>query len=115
MILFFNLGQIATIAAIAVLLIQGFTHTGHLFRYRQTGANRWWILAAITGSFGAAWFAIAYTSRSMPHIGYYIAGIFFLAFIFEILLRLFNDRTVRKQILSAIEAAEKNVLKRLEG
>ncbi|VAW78103.1 Uncharacterized amino acid permease, GabP family [hydrothermal vent metagenome] len=107
MILFFNLAQIATIAAIAVLLIQGFTHTGHLFRSRETGANRWWILAAITGAFGAAWFAITYTSRSMPHIIYYIVGIFLLAFIFEVLLRLLNNRTVGKQIISTTGSMEK--------
>ena len=98
MILFFNLGQIATIAAIAVLLIQGFTHTGHLFRVHETGASRGWVLAAVVGSFGAAWFAIAYTSRSMPHIIYYIAGIFFLAYLFEVLLRLLKKRTVGRQV-----------------
>jgi len=106
MVVFFNLGQIATIAAIAVLLIQGLTHTGHLFKYRETGANRWWILAAVAGAFGAAWFAIAYTSKSMPHIIYYIAGIFFLAFTFEVLLRLLNNRTVGKQIISTLKAIE---------
>ncbi|TCK17391.1 amino acid transporter [Thiogranum longum] len=114
LILFFNLGQVATIAAIAVLLIQGFTHTGHLFKYKQTGANRWWIMAAVTGTFGAAWFAIAYTSKSMPHIIYYIAGIFFLAFIFEVLLRLLNNRTVGRQIVSTLKTLEENSLKRLE-
>ncbi len=97
MILFLDLAQIATTAAIAVLLIQGFTHTGHLFKYRETGANLWLVIAAIVGAFGAAWFAIDYTSRKMPNIVYYIGGIFFLAFLFEVLLRLISARTVKMQ------------------
>ncbi len=112
-ILFFNLAQIATIAAIAVLLIQGFTHSGHLLRYKKTGGNRWWILAAVFGSFGAAAFAIVYASGSMPYIVYYIFGIFFLAFIFEVLLRLFSDRKIEKQIILEFENIEKSVLKKL--
>ena len=113
-ILFFNLAQIATIAAIAVLLIQGFTHSGHLLKYKKTGGNRWWILAAVTGSFGAAAFAVVYASGSMPYIAYYIVGIFFLAFVFEVLLRLFSDRKIEKQIILEFENIEKSVLKKLK-
>ncbi len=99
MILFLNLGQIASIAAIAVLLIQGFTHTGHLFKRKETGANVWLILAAIFGSFGAAWFAIDYTSQIMPDINYYIVGAFVVAFVFEVLLHLSFNRKIEKQII----------------
>lgn len=113
LILFFNLGQIASIAAISVLLIQGFTHVGHLFRRNQTGANPWLIMAAVAGSFGAAGFAVAYMSKSLPYIALYIGGVFFLAFIFEVLLRLFNDRTIEKQIVSMIKNVEKEVSKKL--
>ena len=98
MILFFNLGEVATIAAIAVLLIQGITHTGHLFKYKETQANRWLVAAAAIGTFSAAVFAIAYTSKSMPFIIYYIAGILFLAFLFEVALHLLNGRLVSPQI-----------------
>jgi len=97
MMLFFNLSQIAAMAALAVLLVQGFTHGGHLFKRHETGGNFWLILMATIGSFGAAWFAIAYTSKSMPHIIYYILGIIFLALVFEILLRWFNNRTIHRQ------------------
>lgn len=50
MILFFNISQIATVAAISVLLIQGITHTGHLMKRNETGGNLWWILLAVIGS-----------------------------------------------------------------
>jgi len=111
MIIFFNLAEIATVASIAVLLIQGLTHTGHLFHREKTGGNLWWILAAVIGSFGAAWFAIKYASKSMPDIIYYIGGMFLAAFVFEVLLRLASDRTIERQIVSELEALEKNVLK----
>jgi len=112
-VLFFNLAQIAAIAAIAVLLIQGFTHSGHLLQYKKTGGNRGWILAAVLGSFGAAAFAVVYASTSMPYVAYYIVGIFFLAFAFEVLLRLFSDRKIEKQIILEFENIEKSVLKKL--
>jgi len=113
MILFFSLGQIATITAISVLLIQGLTHIAHLLKRNETGGNLWWILAAVTGSFGAAGFAIAYSSKSMPHIFSAIGGLFLLAFIFEVLLRLISQRTVRKQIISDLEYVEKEILEKI--
>ena len=113
MLLFLNLGQIATIAAIAVLLVQGFTHAGHLFKSKETGGHPGWILAAVAGSFGAAGFAIVYASGTMPHILYYIAGLFFMAFFFEVLLHLLNDRTVEKQIITDLEKLERGILNRM--
>lgn len=109
MILFFNLGEIATIAAISVLLIQGLTHTGHLFKYQETGANFWWVTAAAVGTFGAAGFAVAYTSKTLPNIIYYIVGILFLAFIFEVMLHLIKGRTISQQITPVIKRIEKIV------
>jgi len=106
MILFFNLGEISTIAAIAVLLIQGVTHTGHLFKCKETGANRWWVVAAASGAFSAAGFAIAYTSKSLPDIIYYIVGISFLAFFFEVVLRLAGGRMVSQQSSPMVKVTE---------
>ena len=97
MILFLNLSQIASIAAIAVLVIQGFTHTGHLFKYKETKANIVLLLLAILGSFSAAIFAINYSSKSMPNLIYYIAGAFTLAFVFEVFMRVVHQRTIKKQ------------------
>ncbi len=98
MVIFFKLGEIATIAAIAVLLIQGFTHIGHLFKYKETGAKIILLLLAILGTFGAAGFSIDYTSRTIPNIYLAIFALFFLAFIFEVSLRLISKREIKKQI-----------------
>ncbi len=98
MVVFLDLSQIASIAAIAVLLIQGFTHTGHLFKYKDTQANLLLLIAAVLGAFGAAIFAIHYASKAMPDLIYYILGVFALAFIFEVVMRLISNRTIKKQI-----------------
>jgi amino acid transporter len=113
MIIFLNLGQIATIAAIAVLLIQGFTHTGHLLKKESTGGSTVLIIAAIVGSFGAAGFAVAHTSKTLPNIGYYIVGIFFLAFMFEVALRLASQRVIGRQFVKDIKILEQDIVKHL--
>ncbi len=98
MILFLNLGEIASIAAIIVLLIQGFTHIGHLFVVKQTKAKVWIILLAVFGTFSAAGFAIYYTSQHIAHFASYIVMAFLGAFFLEVILRLINNRTIKKQI-----------------
>jgi amino acid transporter len=113
MILFLNLGEIASIAAVTVLLIQGFTHTGHLFKYKETGANLLLILAAIAGTFSAAGFAIYYTSQKIEHFGLYIVMAFVFAFVLEVLLRLFNERTIEKQIIKKLESKLESLKERL--
>jgi amino acid transporter len=109
MILFFNLGEIASVAAVIVLLIQGFTHTGHLFKIKETGANLALVLLAIAGTFSAAGFAIYYTQEKVHHFGLYIVMTFILAFVLEVLLRLFTDRTIKRQILEKIKEVEKEI------
>ena len=113
MVIFFDLSEIATVAAIAVLLIQGITHTGHLMKRNETGGSAFWIVLAIIGTFGAAGFSIEYTSRSMPDIIYYILGMLFLAFLFEVLLRLIGKRTITPQFSDELKNIEKTFLGKL--
>lgn len=98
MIIFLDLSTIAAIAAIIVLIIQCLTHTGHLFIIKKTQANIFIILLAIIGTFCAAGFAIYYTSEKINHFGFYIVIAFVGAFVLEILLRLLNNRQIKKQI-----------------
>ncbi|PTB88065.1 hypothetical protein C9925_00550 [cyanobacterium G8-9] len=89
MILFLNLSQVTTIAALVVLIIQGLTHIGHLFRIKETGANKMMVIGAIISMFGIAALTLYYTSHhDMPLIGMYILSAFALAFVVEIGLRL---------------------------
>ncbi len=99
MILFFNLSQITTIAALVVLLIQGLTHIGHLFRTGETGASRGLVMGAIVSMFGIAALTLYYTRQhEMPLIAIYVLSAFGLAFLIEIGLRLTTKRVIGKQI-----------------
>lgn len=114
MILFLNLAQIATIASIIVLLIQGFVHLGHFFKIKETNANAILVAMAAFGSFFAAIFALIYTHQKMPLVGWYIAGSFFGAYIIEVALRLTTKRVIKKAILwdaKEIEKRLKEILK----
>jgi len=113
MVIFLDLGAIASIAAIAVLLIQGFTHAAHLRQCKKTGARRSLVALAALGTFGAAGFAIAYTTRTNPHFLIFVAGIFALAFLFETGLRLVTGRSISPQItqeLGRLKRFEESVL-----
>jgi L-asparagine transporter-like permease len=97
MILFLNLSQVTTIAALVVLIIQGITHVGHLLRIKETGANLGMVLGAIVSMFGIAGVTLYHTSEKMPHLGFYLLGAFVLAFGIEIMLRIIKRRTIKKQ------------------
>jgi amino acid transporter len=99
MILFFNLSQITTVAAIVMLLVQGSTHIAHLNLIKETGAKRYLIILAIFSMFGVAGLTLYSTYKTMPEIAYYLIAAFALAFTAEFLLRYINKRVVSKQIL----------------
>lgn len=105
---------IASITSVTVLLIQGFTHAGHLLHIKNTQANLVLVLLAMVGTFSAAVFAIYYTSESIPHFGLYIIGAFIVAFILEFVLRLLNNRTIEKQFTERIQELEEDVKNNLK-
>ena len=98
MVLFLNLAQVTTVAALVVLIIQGVTHIAHLFRIKDTGANAGIVTTAAVAMFGIAALTLYHTYQTMPEIGYYLLLFFAMAFIGEVLLRLFTDRIVSKQV-----------------
>lgn len=100
MILFLNLSEVTTIAALVVLIIQGITHAGHLLRIKETGANALLVSGAAISMFGIAILTLYYTSKTMPLIAYYILAAFGLAFILEFFFRLMHKRIIQKQIKS---------------
>ena len=115
MILFLNLSQVVTIAALIVLLIQGLTHVGHYLRIEETGANKVLVLGAIVAMFGISALMLYHTSqKDMPLIGLYILGTFALSFVVEFILRILKTRVIKKQIdgsmIKKIEEKLKKIL-----
>ncbi|WP_457744554.1 APC family permease [Sulfurimonas sp.] len=99
MILFFNLSQITTVAAIVMLIVQGSTHIAHLNLIKETGAKRYLIILAIFSMFSIAGITLYSTYKTMPEIAYYLIATFALAFSTEYLLQYFNKRIISKQVL----------------
>ena len=97
MILFLNLSEVTTIAALVVLIIQGITHAGHILKIKETGANLFLVASAAISMFGIAALTLYYTSQKTPLIAYYILGAFALAFILEFSFRLVSNRVIQKQ------------------
>jgi len=115
MILFLNLAQVTTIAALVVLIIQGITHVGHLFRIKKTGANFWLVLGAVVSMFSIAGLTLYHTSQKMPLLGFYLTGAFLLAFAVEILLRLVTRRTIEKQSKKSLFSTIESTIKEMKG
>ena len=98
MILFFNLSQITTVAAIIMLIVQGTTHIAHLNLIKETGAKKYLVHLAILAMFSIAAITLYSTYQTMPEIAYYLIGAFALAFSVEFALKYFKNRVILKQI-----------------
>ena len=98
LILFFELKEIAAIGSISMLFVHALVHTGHLFKHKQTGASTTLLILAIISMLAAIGLALHYTNQHIPGVGEYVALGFLLAFMIEVLLRLFTHRTIKPQI-----------------
>ncbi len=96
-VLFFNLTEIAAIGSISILFIHALVHIGHLSKIKQSGASKTLVILAIVTIGIAIILALSYTNKHIPHVGYFIAGGFVIAFLLEIALRLITKRVVLKQ------------------
>jgi len=96
-IVFFNLGEIATMGSIFILFIHVFVHIGHFLKIKKTGASRLIIAFAIISLSITIVLALIYTSKHISGIGYYVVGGFVLSYILEMALRLVTKRKILKQ------------------
>ena len=116
MILFFNLAQITTVATLVVLIIQGLTHIGHLFRIEKTGANFFLVLAAALAMFGITGLTLYYTrTHDIPMIGIYILSAFLLAFVVEVMLRFVSKRVIHSQIRENLLSKKEEKIEHIRG
>ncbi|NPA12231.1 MAG: APC family permease [Epsilonproteobacteria bacterium] len=103
MILFFNLSEITTVAALSILIIQAVVHLGHIKLTSKTKANK----TVIIFTFLLMSFVVAatlyYNSQKDSHIITYLVCSFLIAFIIEIILRFIHNRTIKKQIIGLTE------------
>ncbi|WP_457560954.1 APC family permease [Caminibacter sp.] len=99
MIIFLNLSEITTVAALSVLVIQALTHYGHLKVIKKTGANKFLIILAFGLMLIVVIISIYYYWNKDKNVVIYLFAAFILSLIIELLLKLFTNRTVKKQIV----------------
>ena len=97
MILFLDLHQIAALGSIYIICIHIFVNLGHFLKIKETQANKWIVLFSTLTLMITVVLAIIYATQHIKNIGTYIVAGFALAFIIEILFRLFTQRVIKKQ------------------
>ena len=97
MILFFNLSEVTSAAAISMLLIQAITHFGHLKVVNKTNAKKNLIILAFISMIFIALLTSYYNYKTSPIVIWYLIGIFIGGFIVEIILRKVSQREITPQ------------------
>jgi len=98
MILFFNLSEVTTVAALSVLIIQALVHYGHIKLTDKTGAKKWLIITAFVLMTFVVIATLYYNAKEDIKIIYYLIAGFVISFILEYILRKFFNRTIKKQV-----------------
>jgi len=96
MILFFNLTEITTVAALIVLIIQAIVHLGHIKFTQMTGANKFLILLAFFSMLFVIIATLYYNAKKDINIIFYLIASFLIAVILEIILQTVFNRTIKK-------------------
>jgi hypothetical protein len=97
MILFFDLTEITTIAALVVLLVQGITHIGHLRLIKETNAHPLGVGLTVVSTLGIAGLMMVENLQKSPHILYSLLGMVGIALCIELFLRFKQQRSVKMQ------------------
>jgi len=103
MILFFNLTEITTVAALSVLIIQALVHLGHVKFTNKTGANRFLIILAFVSMMFVVIATLYYNAKKDINIIYYLIAGFVISAILEVILQTLFNRTVKKQTKSVYD------------
>jgi len=98
MMLFFDLSQITTQAAIIILLVQGVTHIAHLRCLAKSGAHKWVIVLAVVLMFTVALLLIYHSYVHDSASVLLLVAAFVLAFVVEVLLRRISNRSIKRAL-----------------
>ncbi len=100
LILFLDLTEITTVATLSVLIIQAVVHFGHIKLTNKTGAKQSTIILTFLLMSFVVIVTLYYNAKEDIKIIYYLLFGFLLSLIIEIVLRLFTNRVIKKQIKS---------------
>ncbi len=104
LVVFFDLGQIAAIGALSMLIIHLTVHLGHLRLLHETRARRSLIILAIIANAATIGLGAYHTGRTSPLLLLWIGAFFALAFVTEILLHGLTERSVKTRCSGSADA-----------
>jgi len=93
-----NLGQVAVLGAVAVLMVQATVHVGHLRVSRETGANRLVVALAAVSALGIVVLTLVDSVQRSPSILPIFAAFVVVSFGGEWLLRRFAHKGLRFRV-----------------
>jgi len=95
---FLDLGEIAVLGAISILIVHFITHVGHIRLVHKTGASLILVLLAVFVNLAAIMLALFYESTRSPHIVTMIVGFLLLSFLIETILRITINKKIKVRV-----------------
>lgn len=96
--LFLDLGEIAVLGSISILIVHFITHVGHMRLIHKTGASRILVISAALVNLAAIILALFYESTRSPHIVIMIVSFLLLSFLIETVLRMTMNKKIELRI-----------------
>jgi amino acid transporter len=84
---FLDLGEIAILGSVSILILHMITHVGHVRLIRKTGASALMVVGAVLVNLATIILVVRYESERSPHIVTLIAAFIIASFGVELLLR----------------------------
>lgn len=100
LVVFLNLGEIAILGSLSILIVQFITHIGHLRLLKHTNASPILVFLAALANLAAIVLSLRYESTSAPNIVIMMVGFLILSFLIEMLLRIITKKKVALRIKS---------------
>jgi amino acid transporter len=95
-VVFFPLSAVGSMASLAFMIVYGAVSAGHLRVYRQTGANRWLLIASVVLNVALFVLLFGYTVHTGPASTWItLLGVLVLSFVFEVVYRRRTGRTLK--------------------
>lgn len=90
-----DLGEIAAVGSVSVLIVHGVTHLGHLRKLDETGASGVLVALALLSTIAAVSASLVYIREENPYIFLLLGGFLALSVVTELAMRAWLKRTVR--------------------
>ena len=96
--IFLDLGEIAVLGSVSILIVHFITHVGHMRLIEKTGASMILVISAVIANLAAIILVLYYESTRAPHIVTMVTGFLLLSFLIETILRITLNKKIKLRI-----------------